>query len=483
MEQFTGFIGPMYPDRAPTMDAQDLINAYVEVNELGTGKNQELAKLVHTPGLKDFASVSETGNRGSWACGNGRCFKVFGAKLYEVLSDGTTTARGTLNTTTGSVMLADSEQELMLVDGLNGYLLDFATNVFSTITDADFPEGADVVVYVDGYFIVNAPEFPQRFYISSLLDGTQWDALEFASKEGAPDPLVTIAVLVRDLILVGSRSTEVWINTGALDFPFERREFLEYGTAAGRSLQKIGGSLVGIARDDKGQGIIGRLMFGASPQRVSTFPIEHAIKGITDLSGATAWSYQAGGHSFYCLNIPGLAYTLVLDLGMGFWHKRIFLKNGRQERHRAQCHAFAFGKHLVGDYQTGDIFALDDEHFLDGDQPRRIERVSPHLTAKGQEITLNALLLEMEMGVGPQPHLLDGKGNPRSPQVMLEVSRDSGRTWSKERVADLGKSGEYRKRIVFRRLGRARTWTFRVAVADPVKVVFQGAFLDMEAAR
>lgn len=64
------------------------------------------------------------------------------------------------------------------------------------------------------------------------------------------------------------------------------------------------------------------------------------------------------------------------------------------------------------------------------------------------------------------------------PQLMLRWSDDNGETWSNQLSASMGKVGEYRKRVIFRRLGQARERIFEISISDPVKRVITGANLD-----
>jgi hypothetical protein len=59
-----------------------------------------------------------------------------------------------------------------------------------------------------------------------------------------------------------------------------------------------------------------------------------------------------------------------------------------------------------------------------------------------------------------------------NPQVMLQISKDNGKTWGPERWTSLGKIGAYRDRVEWRRFGKARDWTFKLRLTDPVKPVF-----------
>ena len=76
----------------------------------------------------------------------------------------------------------------------------------------------------------------------------------------------------------------------------------------------------------------------------------------------------------------------------------------------------------------------------------------------------------MEPGQGLQT----GQGS--NPQVMLQVSRDGGKTWGAELWRTLGAIGQYRTRANWLRLGRSRDWVMKFRVTDPVKPVFVAAW-------
>lgn len=59
----------------------------------------------------------------------------------------------------------------------------------------------------------------------------------------------------------------------------------------------------------------------------------------------------------------------------------------------------------------------------------------------------------------------------RSPQVMLQISRDGGHTFGAEAWRVFSKIGRFRTRAVWNALGRARDWTMKLRITDAVKVV------------
>jgi hypothetical protein len=484
--RFPGFIGPSYKHSSVNVDCQSCINMYLEANELGRGKEQEPACLVRVPGKRLLLTVGDGPIRGEWFSSNGRAFVVSGNKLYELSSSFTATERGTLTTNSGPVSMADNGVRLAIVDGsTNGFYFKFSDNSFTAI---DFPEeinfktfaGTDQVVYYGKAFVFNH-KGNGEFFISGLVgsivaDETTFDALDFKEVESSPDELVGILTDRLDLWFAGRHTIEIWFNSGAADFPFERNQgaFVEVGLAARFSLAKMNNSVFWLGYDENGQGMVFQAQ-GSQPKRISTHPIEQEIQSYGDISDARAWTYQQDGHYFYILSFPSVSKTWAFDSTTGLWHERAYLSNGQLYRDRADCHMFAFKKHIVGDYENGNIYELTREVMTDNDQPIMRRRRAPHLTADLDWVFYSLFELDAQMGVG-----LDGVGQGTDPQVMLRFSDDGGHTWSNEKWASLGKIGQTKSRARWRRLGKARDRVFEVTITDPVDVVLIGAKLEFE---
>ena len=102
----------------------------------------------------------------------------------------------------------------------------------------------------------------------------------------------------------------------------------------------------------------------------------------------------------------------------------------------------------------------------------RLRQWQPVESGDRKRLFHHELELLMEVGVG-----LEGSGQGSDPQIMLQFSEDQGRTWSSERWKRLGGRGEYRVEVIWNQLGSSRERVYRVAVSDPVSVVFTGAHL------
>lgn len=461
------FLGGSGHARSVSVNATRTVNLYAEMG--AEGKNQ--IALYGTPGLVTFVTPASAEVRGMHEA-DGRLFAVVGATLYEISSAGVATARGTLSSSIGQVSMANNGLHVAIVDGTNGYRFTLATNAFAQITDLDFP-AASRISFQDGYFILNESG-TGAFWITSLY-GTDVDSLDFATAEGAPDDLVSLICDHREVWLFGGESTEVWFNSGAADFPFERINgaFIEMGCAAAHSVAKADNSVFWLSQDKRGRGHVVRAQ-GYQPQIVSTRAVEFAISGYATISDAIAYTYQQEGHTFYVLTFPSANATWCLDISTGLWHERMYW-DGSENRHRGNCYAFAFGRHLVGDHTNGKIYELSLDAFDDaGDEIRAIRRTQ-HQHAQGKRLFWASLQVDVESGVG----LTTGQGS--DPQMMLRWSDNGGKTWSSEHWKGMGALGEYSKRVIWRRLGASFNRVYEVVIADPVKRVIIDAWADVEA--
>ena len=290
--------------------------------------------------------------------------------------------------------------------------------------------------------------------------------------------MVAIFVDHREVWVFGTNSTEVWYDAGLLDFPLTRIQgaFNELGCAAPYSIAKMDNQVYWLGKDARGQGIVYRAA-GYIGQRVSTHAIEWQMQEYADLTDAVGYTYQQDGHSFYVLNFPSADTTWVYDVATGAWHERASLNNGEFKRHRANNQMFFNDTTVVGDYQTGKIYAFDLEVYADDGAAQKWLRSWRALPTGANNLTRtiqHSMQLDCETGVG----LNSGQGS--DPQVMLRWSDDGGHTFSNEHWKSMGAIGKYGKRTIWRRLGatmKIRDRVYEVSGTDPVRIYIMGAEL------
>jgi len=338
-------------------------------------------------------------------------------------------------------------------------------------------EGGGTVDITDNYFVYNKPN--SQLWASSDLLSPITDPLSFASKDGSPDDLVAIIVDRREVYLLGEMSSEVWINSGGVPFPFTRipGTSTQQGIAAKWSCARMGNSFAYVSKNNRGEAMIVR-MNGYFPERISTHAVETTLVN-QNVSDALAWTYQLEGHEVYVVTFPSIGengITWAFDNTTGLWHKWLYRNNQNQfERHRGNCCAFFNQQVLVGDYENGKIYQVAREFYTDDGAPIRRIRRAPHITSDLQRQYFHELQIQFQPGVGLST------GQAEDPQAMLRWSNDGGSTWSNEYWTSIGKQGKYQNRAIWRRLGWSRDKVFEVSITDPVKAVIISANLKAEA--
>lgn len=466
-----GLVGPSYQQRSLPFDAQRSINLFPVLDQQG----KEVSALYGTPGLLLFASAGDGPIRGNFCSANGRAFVVSGSELYEIGSEGDASLLGGLDSNSSIVSIDENGFQLGICDGSNVYIFTYATDTFVKVTDIDLPS-AGTLTFIDGYFVINQND-SGKFFISALYDGTSWAALDFATAESSPDNLLRVINAVGQLWLLGSKTGEIWTNTGASAFPFEKISGakMEMGIIAPHTAVAVDNSVFWVGQSNIGSGIVFRAQ-GFSPARISTNAIELLLQAAPSPETLRAYTYQQEGHTFYVITGGGLTTTLVYDISTQLWHERAYLNNdGDLEQHLGSCGMYAFGQQLIGSRRNGFIYTMSLDYYDDDGDEIAAERIYTHLSDENKRLRFKQLEISMETGL----EALDfSREDPVvDPQITLYISRDGARTWSNGYQTSFGKVGEYLTRAVFRRLGVAFQWTFKIRITDPVRRVLIGSYL------
>jgi hypothetical protein len=361
----TPILGSSYVARSVNAADSRMVNLFPEVVPDG---GKEPAFLQRCPGLRLVATVGDGPIRGLWRFGD-YLYVASGGKLYRADGNFAVTELGLINGS-GPVSMTDNGTQLFVACNPDAFIYNSSTGVFAQVTDPDFP-GAVTVGYLDGYFVFNEPN-SQRFWVTSLNDGSAVDPLDFASAEGNPDNIVSLMVDHREVWLFGNSTIEVWYNAGAADFPLERIQgaFMETGCLAPYSVAKLDNSVFWLGADARGNGIVYRNN-GYNAVRISTHAVEWQIQQYGVLSDAVGYSYQQDGHSFYVLTFPTAQATWVFDVSTGAWHERAAWDGVQFRRHRSNCQANYAGQVLVGDWENGSVYAFDPEAYNDSGATQR----------------------------------------------------------------------------------------------------------------
>ncbi len=491
------FVGPTYDSRSSNIDASRSVNFYPEGNPSGA---KSVVALIGTPGTSLWAQVGPSPVRGMHVFmgpdGAPLLYAVAGGKLYSVDSSATVSgALGTLASSTGRVAMADNGvatagvggNQLMIVDGANGYIYNPSTSAFSMISGGGWPSaGAGTLTYIDGYFVIGHTN-SMSASSSNLYDGTTWSALATSPISAAPDLIQAVINVHQQLWVIKQYTSEVWYDAGTAasqGFPFSRISgaVVDYGTPAPTSVARGDNSFFFLAnqRNNDGGEFVGVVeLSGYVPQIVTPPAIAYRMSQYDEIDDAFAYCYSSEGHTFYVLTFPSGDATWVYDASTQMWHERSTWTGSPYEigRHISNCYAGFNGMHLVGDWQNGNIYEMRSDVYVDNGSPLVSMRTSQHLLDKKsmENLFIRRLALDMETGVGDGGFTLQ---TGIDPQAALLWSDDGGHTWSNEHLASMGPAGRYRTRVVWRRLGVSRDRIFKLAISDPVKRVLINAYAE-----
>ena len=524
-------------DKTKSVDqnSANLINMYL-VNADGQDKYPTAA--YYTPGLTVFVTINSPVR--AVLNVHGTLYAIGGNTVYTIASNGTATSIGTIGTSTGFAKLKANNTQIFIIDGLAGYMYDIPSLTFSTIASDTYVSslvmtapgsgysasptavftggsgsdaaatvtvlngqitgltltntgtgytspptiqftdpsgtGATATAYTTTSTFTNTmqdsecqDEFGvgvglngQVWYSSNVSDLKTWPATSFASSTGNQNNLVAIVSCHRELYLLGQSKTEVWYNAGTPYFTWARRSdtFIEYGCAAKQSVTQADNTIFFLGQNTSG-GVVVIRMNGYSPQVISNRSINYQLSTYTTVSDAIGIAYQQEGHEFYALTFPTANVTWVYDITEQVWHQR----QSGSGRWLANCYSFCYAKQLIGDYNSGNIYQLDMTNYQEnGSSITRTIITQPYYQA-GVQIYCDKLQIDFDQ--------TPGSGLSA---VNLYVSRDGGNTYGTAKAATPFQTSDGQWRCYWNRLGRARTFVFKITTTINGKFIVLGAW-------
>lgn len=428
-----------------------LLNAYAE--QQGADGKQPYAVLPR-PGLSLFSAVTDTPGRGQIFCEDLGCiYAVHSSGVFKVLEDGTASRIGTVPGVDQVQM--SRNQSVPAQISIHCAAGEYYVQNDAVKSVADFDVTGESIVSQDnvkGYTVYFARS--GKFVYSSINDCANVDGLDFATAEQSADTGVRVKTNGPDVFFFGAQTIEPWRVTGDADLPFE---------LIGGAVQQRGMiALQGVVETDN------TLMFPGednqfyrlssySAQKISTHAQDRLLEAEESRESVAGFAYSFQGHAFAAWS--GTTWTATYDAATQVWHD---CQSYNLPNWRARNGVRAWGRTIVQDSQSGNLFYLDGDTFTEGDAPLIWGVDTCFLNAFPNGGIVDALYLDMQTGVG----LVNGS----EPKIMLSWSVDGGKTFKGNRELSLGARGQHSVRLVTRRIGRfgPQGIQFRVRISDPV---------------
>jgi hypothetical protein len=479
---FPAFLGASYRSTSVNVATSELINWLVEPTQSETDKSPFPVALYGRPGISQFVNLGSPGSsvRALFAQ-DAFTICVVGSVVAELHNNGDGTGTATF---LGGVVADDQPasiafnghggHQFLIISGGFGYIYDTISNMFTQITDPSFPTNAVMCDFLDGYFIVMQAS-TSKFYLSSLEDGTTWDATDVGSVSSSSDALMAIRVVNRTLWMLGSQRTEPWVNAGGT-FPFQpyANTLFEFGLGAQWSVAECDGAMIFVCSNEQGGAFVVQATLGGF-NKISTFAEDRILSDLPDLSNVRAYSYQERGHTHYVL-CPNTGPCLDYDLATRLWSTWGVWNDGNATYGPLHqwCHGYAWDSlHLVGDRTTGTIYVQSAEIGTDDGVPIRRVRTAPHLNQNHQPMFGSEVAIGLETGLATV-------ADP-DPVMSLSYSKDGGHTFSTPLDKSLGPMGKFAYLPRWNRTpGKFQDLVLRAVTTATIPVRINSCFLRLE---
>lgn len=457
----------------PAASCRMLVNSFAEMAAPDRPRGQPIV-LRRAPGIAAWGDTEETECRGA-VVHAGTLYVCAGDQVFSVSSTGAVTPlTGDPITGNGPVRMTSNGQAFVICPG-NGEGFSSDGSTVSQITDPTFTDGAGAAdpVFVDGYLVFR--RMAESFLFHTEADSLVFDGTFFTDVDGAPDRLVGLLASNREVIAAGADTVERYYNAGTPEGSVFARSpggFHEIGCAAGGSLCQQDNAPFMLASDRTFRRL------GAAWDQVSHPGIDGAVHRFGQVSDCYALTYRQEGHHFVAWTFPNAGRTLVLDLNTGEWHERESrIDTVSIGRWRPAFIIDAYGKQIVGDSQSGKLGILDPDTHEEWGEPQVCSQVFQPVYAEGRSVTHRCFELGIAAGQGTST------GQGANPLCTLHVSDDGGNTFRAKPTRELGKIGEYRRRVRWFALGASRQRVYKVEFSDPVPVMVLDAQVDAEGGR
>ena len=385
---------------------------------------------------------------------NGSLYRVMGNDLVRVESDGAAVTVATGITGADNVRMTYSFDYLAIAGDSRLWL--FKGHTLTEVTDPDLGAVLDVI-WIDGYFMTTDGS---SLVVTELTDPFAVNPLKYGSSEVDPDPVQCLLKLRNEAYALNRYTIETFNNIGGDFFPFQRVNgaTIPQGCVGSRAATVFADAIcfVGGARDDSPAVWLGG---NGSAAKISTREVEQVLAGYNadELEAIVLETRSDAAHEHLWVRCADR--TMVYDAAASAaLHQPVWFDLTTSivnyAEHRARDLVYCYNQWTVADTQTANIGILD-------------KAQSAHWgEVNGWDFGIGIVYAEGRGAIFHELELIALTGNvalDKSPVVWSQHSLD-GRTWSQERAAPAGKTGDRNVRIAWHGQGhmpRQRTQRFR----------------------
>jgi hypothetical protein len=453
--------GPTGGHRSSQYGGEVTQNMYIDLSE---GRNG-----VHDfPGLKIWAAKNGT-DRGMHVMAD-VLYKLIDSTLWRISSTAVYTSLGAVSGSDRAVF-ADDGTNLFFT--ANSVLYKYNGATVSTVSQSVVTNPRSIA-YINRQFIIAGDN--GLFGTSNAGDGSTYNALNFAEAEVAPDPLLRPYVFSQLVYMLGSRTTELWYNSGVGNPPFSRKDtsLVNVGIAGKHAVSNTDQFLYWLGDDRKVY-----QCQGANARSVGSQAFAHHVEAMDNVADCIASSFVMEGQDFVLFSFPSGNQTWLFSETYSYWVELASTTNLEGVAWYATSVKRCYGKNLGSG--GGDVMELDLDTYTDNGLARLRIRTLPNFNGKmigapSKRITVKQLRINAEVGVG----LVTGQGS--DPVLMCQLSPDGGQTWQAQSNVSIGVNGDYMIPVDFWDFCTGYDVRARILCSDPVYLSMFDGEVDIEVA-
>jgi hypothetical protein len=465
------------PGSTPQEGSGRLINAYAVNTEQGARSPLQWKR---SAGLREILNITGHSHCRGFIKVASTLLVVLDERVYAVTLSGVTFSAVNLGQLSGSdkVTIARNNAatpNIVAVCEAGAFNL-FVDSAPTAFADGDLPS-PNSVTGLNGYLIFSTG--------AGEIWSTGLNAVTVATDANTnaqikPDGLRRVVGFRGELFAFGDDSIQVFEETGDDPFPLRYKKIVITegggicGTHAVAGYEDGWSAALFWVGEDNG---VYRLD-GYRGVQIANDDVVSAIASAADRTLIEMSVYMTGKDAFVAITSPG-EWTWEFNATTGAWTER--QSYGRDEW-RARCSVYAFNRWIVGDVESGKLFAVDATYKREGGDPLIWHVESGDNANFPYPVTIPVAFFDFIAGVGSA----SGEDPIETePVVMVSWSLNGGRDWGNELQRKLGAQGRGNTlvRVNCCVTTSSKGIRFRLRVSDPVYVGFAGGQLPDIAAR
>jgi hypothetical protein len=458
-------VGGSHSKQSRPLSSQRTINLYPDYDEAG----KDNFVLHSWAGQKLIGEVTGLLDRGMHRM-NEVLYRVIDNTLYSVNKYGTHTSIGTIPNTDRCIFTDDGDN-LVIVTGGSVYIYTKSANTLQQNTNSNLNSviSADIINYQVLYTTKDLT------FVADAGDPFSVNGLNAIGAESNPDEMVRDFQFNQTIYRFGKRTTELWYNSGVGSPPIDRIEgaMFSVGLLAKHSLARTDSAIYWLGDDFNVYRTQSR-----QEERLSDDSLAYQIQNMSVIDDAIGYTVTINDNDFYILAFPSENVTFAVNekLGKAGWFE---LADELDTAYNATSAITAYNKQLVA--SGGKLLHLTTLAYDNNGKQMPKQRITS--SASGRMFQLGNKRLKMlraeflcDVGNG----LINGQGS--DPRMLVEYSIDGGRTFAHGAWLELGRLGEYTKRVEFWKKISFNDLIFKLTVNDSVQFSLYNATIDVKSA-